>query len=467
MVNAPIVPTEHMETLDFRNEVPQELADSLSAALNLKRIQLGVKGLSAALRLPDGSIWADASGVSEENPEVPMTADHRLCMGSVSKTLIAATVLDLYEEGLFSLDDNLSHFGLIYNNVDSNVTIRQLLQHRSGIYNYTGHPLFNPTLQSNPNIHFSLEQIVTQFVANPVFAPGASFSYSNTNYQLLALVIESVTDSAFYEVVRARIIDPLQLEQTFLPAEEGWQSPVGHIWLDTNGDQIVDDFHQVFTTWTALLSAVAAPGGYFTTPSDLVEWIYQMHAGNLLEQTTIDEMHQTVTTNLPGGSRYGLGITRRSFLNNIAWGHGGDISYASQAFYFPEKGISIAVQDNDATAVSWDLDGTMRALLQECMDYEAAHPTANEELTPKTKLNLFPNPCKDYLNVDFDLMENVEWYTMFSILNSLGAVVQTGMLLPSSRQQSINTSELVPGVYYLQLESEGGRQLQTFVKMGK
>ncbi len=452
------------ENIHFRDEVPPELADSLNLILEQRRQALNVKGLSAALRLPDGSIWAGASGISEENPTVELTTDHRLSMGSIGKTLVAATVLDLYEEGLFGLDDSLHHFGLIFNNVDSNITVRQLLRHQSGIYNFTNNPLFNPTLQSNPNFHYYPAQIISQFVGPPQFAAGTAFSYSNTNYLLLALIIEEVTDMPYFEVIRQRIIDPLGLEQTFMPVEEPWQSPIAHLWLDANGNGVVTDFHQNFTTWTALLTAVAPAGGYFTTPSDLVEWMYQMHAGDLLNADTKTEMYMTVNANLGPNSRYGLGIIRRSFLDMPCWGHGGDLSYASQVWYFPQKGVSIAVQDNDGSAVSWDHDPTIRELLQACIDYAEAHPTAVEELRESVDLQLFPNPANDQLNIYLSATGLENQTVLLSIINSLGTEVQRSSARPSSRPLSADISGLVPGVYYLRVESKLGSVVKPFVK---
>ncbi|MEL6944014.1 MAG: T9SS type A sorting domain-containing protein, partial [Bacteroidota bacterium] len=108
---------------------------------------------------------------------------------------------------------------------------------------------------------------------------------------------------------------------------------------------------------------------------------------------------ETVFTGLPNGIRYGLGIMESRYLGYKAYGHGGDISYSTQALYFPDLDISIVVSDNDARIISWDLIPTVRKLLEIYLDYQSG--LTNVESLSKTAIKtiVFPNPFEKELNL--------------------------------------------------------------------
>ncbi len=184
-------------------------------------------------------------------------------MGSIAKTLVAATIMDLYEEGLLSLDDSLHKWGIQFQHIDTNITVRQLLRHQSGVFNFTEHPDFSTTISFQPNVNYTHEEVLSEFINEPLFFAGSSFSYSNSNYTLLAIIIECITGNPFHEEIRNRFVNPLGLDNTFLPFAEPWQSQVGHLWLDISGNGNLVDYHDNFILWESLLSSVAAPGCFF------------------------------------------------------------------------------------------------------------------------------------------------------------------------------------------------------------
>ncbi len=375
-------------------------ADKLQHTLDSMHNVLGIKGLSAAIRLPGGEIWGGASGVSSESPLDSMTKNHRLAMGSVTKTMVSAVILQLAEEGELELEDQLNEWLPTYNDVNDTVTIRQLLQHRSGIYNFTNHPNFNTSIGSPyMNQIWTPEEVIAYFVNAQIFNPGASFSYSNTNYLLLGLIIEAATGQSFHEAMRERLIEPFELNQTFLPIAEPWQSPVGHLWLDLNNNNSVVDFHQTFYNWTALHTSTAAAGGYFSTPSDLVEWMYQYQAGDALGEAIRAEMQTVIPA--PGLGSYGLGTSQRTIGGYTAIGHGGDISYSTASYYFPNEEVAISVQANDGRVISWNLDGTLVAIMNTYLNCDQTTSTQQVQvLSPEA---IFPNPFKEDINIQLPL----------------------------------------------------------------
>ncbi len=305
-------------TNQFRDA--QELEEILANTLLQLQEDLQVKGLSAAIHFGDGSEWADAVGFSSLSPSEELHSDHYFSMGSVGKTIVSAAILLLYERDSLGLDDSLGLYGLTQSNIAPEITIRQLLRHESGIFNYTSHPNFNPTIQTNSQQLISLQDILDNFVAEPLFAPGSNFAYSNTNFVLLAQIIEAITGQAFSTFIRDQLLDPLGLDAIFMPITEPWQNPVAHLWIDTNGDGIVEDFHDQFITWPALLTSTAAPGGYFSTASELARWMYAYQSGEVHSSATLAEAREFRSTTLPAGTQYGLGLSQRIFSGYEAWG---------------------------------------------------------------------------------------------------------------------------------------------------
>ncbi len=159
--------------------IPHPLDSMLQHTLDSMHTLLKSKGLGAAVQISSGGVWAGGAGVSSENPTVPIEV---FGIGSVSKTITAASILQLADEGILSLGDSLHEWLDTFNFINPNITIRQLLRHQSGIYNYTANPNFSPLLNAFPDSIWALEDLVSTFTKAPNFQPGAGWAYSNTNY---------------------------------------------------------------------------------------------------------------------------------------------------------------------------------------------------------------------------------------------------------------------------------------------
>src|SRR5690349_8340702 len=350
--------------------IPFKLDSMLSRTLDSMHTILNNKGMGAAVQIPSGAIWAGGAGVSSENPLVPINADHIFGIGSISKTITAATILQLADEGVLSLGDSLHEWLDTFAFVNPNITIRQLLRHQSGIYNYTANADFFPLLNAYPDSIWTLENIVKTFVKAPLFQPGASWSYCNTNYALLGLIIKEATGNPYYLESRDRFVEPLGLSSVVLPPYEAFPPNIAHAWLDLNGDNIVDDADVFFSNWNAWYSTAGPAGAYFSTPSDMVRWMRTYMSGTLLSPAMMAELKTTVTTPMPGGTKYGLGIMERNIQGQKGYGHGGDAAYSASVWYFPNKDVSISVLNNDGQKSSTTLIPTVAALLKTYLDFE-------------------------------------------------------------------------------------------------
>jgi D-alanyl-D-alanine carboxypeptidase len=293
-------------------------------------------GVAAAVRFPNGAEWRGAAGYSDEVHRVAMDVDDRFRVASITKMVTAATVASLVEEGALGLDDPVTGV-LPDSGLDSTLTMRHLLGHRSGLWNYT----LDPGLAAGSWAPSPVEVVNAAVEAGSVFPPGSRFAYSNTNYVVLGLVLEAVTGRPAHAVIRARVLDTLGMRRTHLDGPE-----LGEIEAAPGGDPGTAD---PFPAWT--------DGALVSTAGDLVRFTAAFFAGDLLDPTTVDEM----TTEVAGGSGYGLGVEILEFGGHRALGHRGGIEgYLGGTFCLPETGVCLTVLSNDWRGGNlWALVGTL------------------------------------------------------------------------------------------------------------
>jgi D-alanyl-D-alanine carboxypeptidase len=251
---------------------------------------------------------AGVADISSGAP-VPLNAEFRI--GSSTKTFVATVVLQLAGENRLSLDDTVEHWlpGVVDGNGNdgSRITIRQLLQHTSGIYNYTDDLAILTSAGSFTADRFrtySPEQLVALATRHaPLFQPGTAWSYSNTNYILAGMIINRVTGQSWAHEVNARIIRPLGLRHTVTPGTFPLiVGPQAKAYSAFDGTQLID-----VTAFNP--SAADAAGSMISTTDDLTRFYTALIRGRLLAPAQLREMEATVPAPKIGpGVRYGLGL---------------------------------------------------------------------------------------------------------------------------------------------------------------
>jgi D-alanyl-D-alanine carboxypeptidase len=293
--------------------------------------RLGVTGAQGAVR-EDRRVTLARSGVADLGTGAPVPTDGYFRIGSDTKTFVAVVVLQLVGEGRLSLSDPLSRWlpGVVTGNGNDGrrITVRQILQHTSGLYNYTDDL---PALASADGYlahrfdHYTEAEVVAIAMRHPpLFAPGAHWSYSNTNYILAGMLIERITGRPWAQQVRSRILAPLGLRYTFYPGDRA-SLPVPHAEAYQQfgaGEPLVD---------TTLFNATPADaaGGLVSTTTDLTRFWQALQRGVLLRPAQMAQMHRTVLaetfqSQLPG-LRYGLGIMWAPSRCGGFWAHPGDV----------------------------------------------------------------------------------------------------------------------------------------------
>jgi D-alanyl-D-alanine carboxypeptidase len=292
---------------------------------------LGVSGVQARTVAPDGRQSVATSGTADLRTGRPVSPDGSFRMASTAKTLVATVILQLNAEGRLSLDDTVDRWlpGVVRGNGNdgTRITVRQLLQHTSGIHNtLPGYTTAEEYYQQRHDV-YGPEQLVAGAMAHPPdFPPGAGWAYSNPGYVLLGMVIQRATGHPAHREIEDRVLHPLGLDRTRWtgtshtlprPHAEGYQ-------LFGPGS-LVDVTDQV---------AVDHETSFATTTRDENRFLRALLAGRLLPPRQLAEMKRTVPVSAdvqqlwPGG-RYGLGLVERPLsCGGTYWSHeGGDGGY--------------------------------------------------------------------------------------------------------------------------------------------
>jgi CubicO group peptidase (beta-lactamase class C family) len=330
-----------------------ELASQLQAALDAAVESPDTQWPGAVLHVSSDEIgiWTGAAGLGNTETNTPMRPHDRFRAGSLTKPMISVVILQLVEEGHFSLDAPI--MAVLPESItgkfahSDQITVRMLLNHTAGLPDFMD--LAGPEIVADPGKVWEAEEFL-DFAAEqePWFAPGEAQGYSNTDYTLLGMVIEEATGRSWREEMRERIFEPLNLENTLLPEPDDTTIPGDHArgYADFGGG-LVDATEMVNA------SVVGAPGGQslVTTPEDLARFMTAALAGELFQKAaTLEEMLTFV--DWPDGNPlspyltgYGLGLMQAAFGSGIEGvGHSGDTQggYHAFVFHLPAQDMTIS-----------------------------------------------------------------------------------------------------------------------------
>ncbi|WP_039628639.1 serine hydrolase domain-containing protein [Streptomyces sp. 769] len=328
----------------------QQADDHAAARAALSKFQ-AAGGPGAGILAGSGTdFWTYSAGTAVINTNTPIRPVDHYRIGSQTKSFTAAVVMQLVDEGKVSLDAPIEKYlpGVVDGNgYDGNtITVRQLLQHTSGIpTNTTTAP------EANPDGTFTLAALVRDGLKHPpASAPGAEWHYSNTNYEILGLLIEKVTGSPVAQVITSRIIQPLNLTQTTFPAagNRAVAEPAVHGY---NGVRIGPFFF-----WTDVLTAFepsiySTAGAMISTEQDISTFYQALIGGRVVSPASLAEMKKA--RDIAPGLGYGLGLIKHPLpCGGVAWGHDGDVTGYYTQTMVTEDGRHAAVVTNALTPLS-------------------------------------------------------------------------------------------------------------------
>lgn len=286
-----------------------------------------IKGMTAAVYLPGQGMWEGKAGVSFAGQ--PITQDMAFGVASNSKLFVAAIMLKLAENNKISLEDPLNKWLPAYANIDPGITIRQLLNHKSGISDPIFLSPWMDTIMANPERVFMPEEVLG-WVGAPYFPKGTSWGYSNINYILAAMIAQKATGMPISRLIRDSILTPLSLDSSFYDGEEPMVGTLAHRWWN-GGSGAVTDYHTV--SRVGLNTAGCAAGALFANSSEMVQWYHALFSGQVLQASSMAELINFVPTT-SSSQQYGLGLFRETTQGLTYWGHGGDTwGYKSKMMY--------------------------------------------------------------------------------------------------------------------------------------
>ncbi len=327
----------------------------------------GVPGVVLAVQSREG-LWSAAKGYAKIEDKTPMQVCHLQYLQSVSKTYMSVAILKLAEQGKISLDSPMTNYlpqkYHQYINGGEKVTIRMLLNHTSGIPEYNFQPAYVSYLLQHPD-HFFTQEDYLRYIKGKelVFTPGSKHVYTNTNYEILALIGDDITgDHAKF--ISETIFKPLGLTNTFYRNEAGYlkYTELPNTYWDRYSNGILENVSQMQRT---NVSTLVGDDGIVTTATDAVKFLKGLADGKLLSSSSVQQM-QTWVNNKDGKPVYGLGLGYRKIDGVVGYGHsGGGIGAGCELYYFPEKNICYFIAINLGTVTESPLHAELGKLLED------------------------------------------------------------------------------------------------------
>mgnify|MGYP001226952718 CR=1 FL=1 len=315
----------------YSQDFDKEKMDSL-----FLKIEKYDKGMGSISVFKNGNeVYHKSYGHENIDEGIHATKMTKYCIGSLTKSFTATIIMQLAEENKLSLNTKLSEFFPEIPNSEQ-ITIEQLLRHRSGLVNYTDAPNF---IKWSDSLR-TKEEMINKFVENgTLFKPGEKSKYCNTGYVLLSYIAQEVEKKEYDEILKERITKPLNLEATYFSKSYGKKENEAQSYFK-------------YSSWepggVLNLGNYDGAGGIVSNPTDLNTFFNALFSGEIVSMNTLQKMKTIV-------DGYGIGMYQLPFYERSALGHAGDIGgFQSVSEYYPEDGMifsfianGIAMSRND------------------------------------------------------------------------------------------------------------------------
>lgn len=340
--------------------------EQLHAALEAGAKEFLLPGAVALLRTPTGTVTATYGATERGGGEPVSTSDH-IRVGSNTKTWTATVILQQVQEGALAVTDPVSRYRPDVPNGE-NITVEQLLNMRSGLYNYSETPELNEALDNDPQRVWTPDELLAlAYPHPPYFPPGQGYHYSNTNYVLLGLIAEQIDGAPLPQIYRDRLFGPVGLTGTEFPeaAEAALPAPNAHgYFYGTNMATLTDpalpaDVQAAARAGTLTPTDVTdhnpswawSAGAGISTADDLATWVEALTGDTLLDPGMQAKRMASITPTdpaNPAAAGYGWGIAKMGPM----YGHTGELpGYNSFMGSDPENHVTLVVWANLAPGV--------------------------------------------------------------------------------------------------------------------
>jgi len=320
--------------IESRAALRQRIDEVLQAALQ----EDGAVGFSVGLAMGGELIHEAGYGLAELEHEVPVQPWSMFRIGSITKQYTGAAICRLADQGKLYFDDPLKLYVPEFDTQGREITLRHLLTHTSGIFNYTN---LGPKWEDHMARDLSHGELLALLKDVPLdFEPGRAYRYSNTGYFLLGMVIEKVSGQSYADFVQKEFFEPLGLSHTRYGSNSDLipMRAQGYAYRG-QGRFANDDLLSMQQPYAA--------GSLIATAGDLVRWSLALMGGQVLKPESFEEMTLPFLLENGDESPYGFGLNLQPQAGRTCFSHGGGINgFNSIMYYFPESKLCLAVISN-------------------------------------------------------------------------------------------------------------------------
>lgn len=439
---------------------PAYFADSLQAILdNSLPTTFTNSGGVMGVVVPGQWSWYGASGkaiagITAGQPMTTATPTTQFRVGSITKTMVATCILKLEQQGLLSIEDPINMYlrsTLITDTIAASdtVRIRHLLNHTSGIANSADNTSCQMSVLSNPLGSHSLEEAINCGASQgEIFPPGFAWAYSNTNYSILAMIIEKITGLSCADYVRQNIITPLALTHTEIPVTNQIMNPhMGCYWNIGSWIDLTIINPTTYTGWADVVSST----------DDLIQFHTALLNGNIINATELAKM-KTIDA---ASYDYGLGLDFYTITGSSYFGHYGEVANTSGMFF---ADIHSTVAPNGYyIAYNYNTQGVDMQTLMDVPVFQLLNSNATGIATQKvaSKIGVFPNPATDNCNIQLTACNEV---LELQITDLQGRIQTTTMLPANTTETNLNISDLAKGIYLIHITGNNYNGTQKLIK---
>ncbi len=432
-------------SIGVQAQISEAVKDSLQQKFTEFAKSYNCKGVGVAVHFKDGSVWEYAHGNYGTKALIPNLLFEA---GSNTKTMVAVLTLLLEEEGKLSIDDSIGKYIVPTVNVNGQITIKQLLNHTSGVFSFTEHPDYYPNVNANWSYKLPVDSVFKYFVDTPKFAPGQGTRYSNTGYLLLGKIIEAVENQNLEKVMRSKLFDANELDDSHLAFYEEHNKTHLGVWFASGYDPEPS---------VSFLSSAWAAGAVICTPKDLSKWAYYLYSGNILSEKSFEKMNETIP--FGNGERYGLGMIKREMGGHTYLGHGGQTLQTSTMDYSVDGDYSLVIMnlEDDKWGETMGMRARMLLMLEDYIPtvevpIDTAEETASiHEANNGVQVSVYPVPATDVVTVE---LSNHAAFT-YQLIDVTGQSIRHET--SKAGKLELYKSELGTGTFWIRILDEKGQ----------
>jgi D-alanyl-D-alanine carboxypeptidase len=329
------------------------MKDSLKALVQ-KHIAKGIPGMQVMVKNANGW-YVVSSGYAKIETKQPITDNMSAWIYSISKVYMATVILKLSERGLVNLDAPVKNYlsndvlGSLANS--DKFTVRQLLNHSSGLRNHTTEPAYQLAQLNSPLNQPNFSEKVKYLYGKPaLFEPGTDFAYSNTGYSLLQWIAEKVTGKKYGQILREEILQPLALTKTYYGISEEQRLQLGapNYYFERYNNAVLENI----TKWhNSISQGFEGYGGIIANGTDVIKFMEALIKGNIINNASLTQMRTWITGKNSDEPDYGLGLEYYGKYNKqvptVTYGHEGDgLGGTTQILYVPANDTYLFITIN-------------------------------------------------------------------------------------------------------------------------